>query len=255
MEWAKFPIPAILTEPGYRMATTEARASYFDAAMNMWMEAVRTGSPKLPRKLVTRVDELLHLDLVIEDEGGISIPWLTEAWDYWVEKSARQSKNAKKRKWPGRAVAEPRESHGNAMAMPSMSVSSSPESGRARAKSKAQAELPGFDRFYAAYPHKRAKPGAMKAWQKQGCEVQADAVIGGLERTIAADFSRRPRDKIPHPATWLNNRGWEDEFETGPPARKGYAESGDRINAYCPRCKAVFWEDEGHLCAIVGGRA
>jgi hypothetical protein len=72
---------------------------------------------------------------------------------------------------------------------------------------------PGFDRFWAAYPRRVAKAAAVKAFTK----LRADDDL--LQRILAAlsEAKRSPgwlKDGgqfVPHPATWLNGRRWEDE--------------------------------------------
>jgi phage replication O-like protein O len=79
-----------------------------------------------------------------------------------------------------------------------------------------------FSRFYAAYPKKRAKQDAIKAWRKISPE-------NGLFETIMAavvkqkrsdDWTRENGRFIPNPASWLNGRRWEDEVEISPLRRK-----------------------------------
>jgi hypothetical protein len=65
-----------------------------------------------------------------------------------------------------------------------------------------------FDRFYGAYPRHEAKAAARAAFAKLAPDDEL------LERIIA-DASKRyvgvePK-VIPHPATYLNQRRWEDE--------------------------------------------
>ena len=63
-----------------------------------------------------------------------------------------------------------------------------------------------FESFYSSYPRKVAKPQAKKAWSKNKC-VLAE-VLPALEQ-----HKKGWKDPlyIPHPATWLNQRRWEDE--------------------------------------------
>lgn len=66
----------------------------------------------------------------------------------------------------------------------------------------------GFDEFWLAYPNKVGKGAAEKAWPK------AVASIGGnpvklVEAVKAHKFNADPQ-YIPHPATWLNQKRWED---------------------------------------------
>ena len=72
-----------------------------------------------------------------------------------------------------------------------------------------------FETFWLAYPRKVNKGAAWKAWQKLSKEkVLPDA--GTLReclswRKVAEDWERDGGKYIPHPATWLNARGWEDD--------------------------------------------
>ena len=70
-----------------------------------------------------------------------------------------------------------------------------------------------FARFWAAYPRKVNKTRAKRAWDKLKpdlalCRAMAEA----LEKFKASDQWQRDGGLyIPHPASWLNNRRWEDE--------------------------------------------
>lgn len=63
-----------------------------------------------------------------------------------------------------------------------------------------------FEIFYSSYPKKVAKPNARKAWEKNKCNLEQ--VLPALEK-----HKKTWKDPqfIPHPATWLNQRRWEDE--------------------------------------------
>jgi len=63
-----------------------------------------------------------------------------------------------------------------------------------------------FESFYSSYPRKVAKPQAKKAWSKNKC-VLAE-VLPALEQ-----HKKTWKDPqfVPYPATWLNQRRWEDE--------------------------------------------
>lgn len=71
----------------------------------------------------------------------------------------------------------------------------------------------GFATFWEQYPKKAAKPQALKAWKKINPTGQTFAnLIAGLEHQKAGEQWRKDGGKfIPHPATWLNGRRWEDE--------------------------------------------
>ena len=76
----------------------------------------------------------------------------------------------------------------------------------------------GFAIFWGAYPRKVAKAAALKAWRK----IRPDAGLQGLI-SKGLDGARRSqqwqRDGgafIPHAATWLNGRRWEDDLAPAP---------------------------------------
>jgi len=73
---------------------------------------------------------------------------------------------------------------------------------------------PGFAEFWAAYPRRVAKAAAVKAFAK----LRAD---DDLLRKILAGLSEAKRSPgwlkdggqfVPHPASWLNGRRWEDQL-------------------------------------------
>lgn len=71
-----------------------------------------------------------------------------------------------------------------------------------------------FDEFWSVYPRKVAKGPAFKAWQKQVDETDAfmaQAVIEDLKKRTRLGYWSFDKTKIPHAATWLNARRWEDE--------------------------------------------
>lgn len=69
-----------------------------------------------------------------------------------------------------------------------------------------------FDRFWGLWPKKVSKGQAEIAWAKlDPNEDFTDVIIAGVERAIKHD-KRFDNGYIPHPATWLNAKGWLDEF-------------------------------------------
>jgi len=79
-----------------------------------------------------------------------------------------------------------------------------------------------FSQFYAAYPKKRAKQDAIKAWKKvapeNGLFETIMRAIGKQRRSD--DWTRDNGRYIPNPASWLNGRRWEDEIEAPGPAKR-----------------------------------
>lgn len=87
-------------------------------------------------------------------------------------------------------------------------------------------ESQAFRAFYLAYPRKEKRPAALRAWLKAEGDLIAESIMAGLARWQPEYASREP-DKIPHPATWLNNEQWNDM----PPRRSGAGEGATDLDA------------------------
>jgi hypothetical protein len=82
----------------------------------------------------------------------------------------------------------------------------------AAARGPTIAEL--FAGFWAAYPNKKGKGAARKAFERALKRATAREIAAGLNRFAWPS----DRQFIPHPATWLNQDRWADEPDTAPPA-------------------------------------
>ncbi len=82
---------------------------------------------------------------------------------------------------------------------------------------------PLFDRFWAAYPHKTAKAFASKVFARiDPDEALLARMLAALEwQAKSEQWLKESGLYIPHPATWLNAKRWEDEPPAGgrPPLR------------------------------------
>lgn len=70
----------------------------------------------------------------------------------------------------------------------------------------------GFDRFWQAYPNRTHRLDAEKAWRAlDPAPDLVDQIVAAVE---AWKTHRQWADRqfVPHPATWLRRRLWEDEF-------------------------------------------
>lgn len=70
----------------------------------------------------------------------------------------------------------------------------------------------GFDRFWQAYPRKDGKANALKSWRKiSPDEALLETIIDAVTRQKQGPNWQKEGGKyIPFPATWLNQRRWED---------------------------------------------
>ncbi len=69
-----------------------------------------------------------------------------------------------------------------------------------------------FDRFWAAYPRKRNKDKAWRAWRKLLPDLETcRAMSNALERDKRSrQWTKDNGEYIPYASTWLNSRPWED---------------------------------------------
>jgi hypothetical protein len=107
-------------------------------------------------------------------------------------------------------------------------------SGRQPRKPKTLEETdPRFLRFWESYPRKVAKPDAARAFAKiDPPEELLEEILRAVSRAVKSDaWTKDGGQFIPHPATWLNKRRWEDESPevngtTLPKLKYGYIDLG-----------------------------
>jgi hypothetical protein len=83
----------------------------------------------------------------------------------------------------------------------------------------AQARAKAFAQFWDAYPKKRSKGQAERAWSKLPLsEHLLQQILTALETAKKTrDWIKESGAYVPYPATWLNARGWEDDLSTTAP--------------------------------------
>lgn len=71
----------------------------------------------------------------------------------------------------------------------------------------------GFDDFWTTYPRKVSKGDAEKAFAKLNPDEHLlGMILAAVQRAMTREQWQKDGGRfIPHPATWLNRRGWEDE--------------------------------------------
>lgn len=80
-----------------------------------------------------------------------------------------------------------------------------------------------FDRFWLAYPKKRSKGQAEKVWIKLGPgEELLGVILKAIERAKGSrEWLSDEGRFIPHPASWLNAKAWEDVVDRDDLSRHG----------------------------------
>ena len=73
-----------------------------------------------------------------------------------------------------------------------------------------------FIAFWEAYPRKKSRGQAEKAWLKVNPSLYPTLMASLEKHKQSADWLKEGGQFIPYPATWLNAKGWEDEIEENP---------------------------------------
>lgn len=69
-----------------------------------------------------------------------------------------------------------------------------------------------FEEFYSVYPNRKAPEAARRAWRAALKKTSASQLMAALRRQLP-EFARRPKDRVPYPATWLNGAHWLNESD------------------------------------------
>lgn len=109
----------------------------------------------------------------------------------------------------------PEEKTDVSQAQDSLKSGSSPQKRSEEKRSEEKNTLAqGFARFWDAYPKRVSKGRAEKAFTSlKPNEQLLGSILSALERAkTSVQWQRDDGRFIPHPATWLNAKGWEDEL-------------------------------------------
>jgi hypothetical protein len=73
-----------------------------------------------------------------------------------------------------------------------------------------------FDSFWSAYPKKKSKDSAWKAWNQRKADIPDNIVeIVEANKSSNPDWLKNGGQFIPYPGTWLRAGGWNDEIGGG----------------------------------------
>lgn len=72
-----------------------------------------------------------------------------------------------------------------------------------------------FPKFWKLYPNKKGKAAAEKAWAKLKVSEDLFTLIaeGLAKQVVCPAWTKDAGQFIPHPASWLNGKRWEDEVK------------------------------------------
>lgn len=151
---------------------------------------------------------MVEVGWLVENDDGITLP----NFDYHNGETAKSRALATKRKQKQRS-----KSHDDVTeeSRPDRDKSVTREEKRREEVKQIPSSPVGFGEFWAAYPKKKAKGDAIRAWSKlkpdQSLKTEIMSAIEKAKRSD--DWTKDGGQYIPHPASWLNGRRWEDSFE------------------------------------------
>lgn len=86
-----------------------------------------------------------------------------------------------------------------------------------------------FEKFYAQYPKKVDRATAERAWKKiEPDEEMTDKIVEAVEKAKKYDSRFREKEYTPNPASWLNAKGYLNEYSEG--GGQGYGAYENRRN-------------------------
>ena len=82
-------------------------------------------------------------------------------------------------------------------------------------ESGARTQRAMFEIWWEAYPKKRSKGQAWKAWQaiKPDEQLLADMLLSVKAAMKTPDWKKQAGQFVPYPATWLRAEGWNDVYD------------------------------------------
>jgi hypothetical protein len=208
-----------LADPDLQMASSSTKGIWINALCFMWESQDRgriTGEKiAMARMLMCSNDEFehfleeadrLHFCDVERQENvrGDKILTLTNRRMFREEKSKKLHRDRQVR------YEEKKQSKSNdAKIDGEMTPPSSSSTSTSNIYSLAQFEL-----FWKAYPKKRSRGQAEKAFQKISPDEELlNRILTAIEQAKKSEAWLKEEGRfIPYPATWLNARGWEDEY-------------------------------------------
>ena len=101
--------------------------------------------------------------------------------------------------------------HADRNGVPNADPNARREENRTHPRAGARAREERFSEFWIAYPRKSGKGKAEQSWAKAVKDTDPDVIIAALAAQGPL-VGAREEQFVPYPATWLNQRRWEDEI-------------------------------------------
>jgi DNA-binding PadR family transcriptional regulator len=102
-----------------------------------------------------------------------------------------------------------------------------------------------FASFWKLYPRKVSKEDARKAWAKLKITQDLyDTIVEALAVQVATDDWKKEKGKfVPHPATWINGKRWEDEVPEQEPTTFNAHQFAPRSKSSGPDFDSRGWAE------------
>lgn len=113
-------------------------------------------------------------------------------------------------------------------------------------------DLSGFEKFWQAYPLKKGKQAARRAFDRARKLTTLDNMLSAIRKQKGWEQWTRDNGKyIPHPATWLNQGRWDDQSYVDTEPEK--PAPPPRLEA-CPKCGSADFRQHGDyvICNACG---
>lgn len=155
---------------------------------------------------------MVNLGILEPAERNARAGYQIRNWGAWnptdEDRAGWRDRKQRSRDGHDGVTGESRDGHGNVTPMSRLEEKGREEKGRE------ETSAPGWEDFWTAYPRKKSKRAAEKAYKSAVRRSSPAAILAGLEAAKATTFADRPADKIPYASTWLNADGWLDEPDT-----------------------------------------
>lgn len=232
--WLKVGLPNDPARIARVVGTTEEVVrvvldAHFELRGDVWVN---------PRQERVRAEQMARRDAG-ERGGQASVERRRERYGSAQPKPIPKHSRSKTRSLPEAGFEAPPEANPEASPNPASASSSASASASAFASSSApasastppivpprgdisaenSADLSGFDAFWSAYPRKTAKGAARKAWAvlNPSPDLQTRILEAVSQHRSCRQWLSEGGRFIPHPATWLNQKRWEDELDPDVP--------------------------------------
>jgi chorismate mutase len=141
-----------------------------------------------------------------ESAEGVSVVNFDEHISESAKTRAQTAKRVAKSKANAKSNAE-----GNGVSVTSSVTKTVPREEKRREEKKKDSEPVGFAEFWQEYPNHTAKANALKAWGKVPAELHPVIMAAVAVQRISAAWTKDNGQFVPHAATWLNGKRWEDD--------------------------------------------